>query len=140
MEKNQANQAKEQQSDVANKPASTKPRQPRQNKSNNRKAQQNKQQANQNKTDDKATNTNSGEKKNYSKKRKPNNRAKTQTNKTNSAWINELKKAHTINEKSNYKLINVNEICDLILFLFSKKSNLLNGQTLRIDGNVLKSI
>lgn len=47
---------------------------------------------------------------------------------------------HTINEKSNYKLINVNEICDLILFLFSKKSNLLNGQTLRIDGNVLKSI
>lgn len=102
------NQAKDQQNDVAKKPASTKPRQPRQNRANNRKPQQNKQQTTQNKTEDKAnnTNTNSGEKKNYTKKRKPNNRAKTQSNKTNSAWINDLKKAHTINERSHKDRLN----------------------------------
>jgi ribonuclease J len=47
-----------------------------------------------------------GEKKSYNKKRKPNNRAKTHNNRNNSAWINELKKAHIINEKSHKDRLN----------------------------------
>ena len=40
------------------------------------------------------------------KKRRPNNRARTHSSKTNNEWINELKKAHTINERSHKERLN----------------------------------
>lgn len=45
-----------------------------------------------------------------------------------------------INNLSNYKIIKSKDIVEIILFLFSKKSILLNGQTINIDGNVLKRL
>ncbi|WP_072679480.1 ribonuclease J [Arcobacter sp. LA11] len=48
-----------------------------------------------------------GEKKPYNKKRKPNNsRARAHNSKTNSTWINDLKKAHIVNEKSHKDRLN----------------------------------
>ena len=47
-----------------------------------------------------------GEKKPYHKKRKPNNRARAHNSKTNSTWINDLKKAHIVNEKSHKERLN----------------------------------
>ena len=59
-------------------------------------------------------------------------------NKKNLTLNNDLVKK--INKYSNYKLISSNEISEIIKFLFSNKSNLLNGQTITIDGNVLKRL
>ncbi len=59
------------------------------------------------KTNEKQQNSNGAEKKSYDKNRKTNgNRAKTHSNKTNSAWISDLKKAHIINEKSHKERLN----------------------------------
>ncbi len=49
----------------------------------------------------------SNEKKPYNKKRNPNNsRAKTHNSRTNSTWINELRKAHVVNEKIHKERLN----------------------------------
>ncbi|MCP4971419.1 MAG: ribonuclease J [Arcobacter sp.] len=46
------------------------------------------------------------DKKNYNKKRRNNNRAKAHNSKTNNTWINDLKKAHIVNEKSHKNRLN----------------------------------
>ncbi len=48
----------------------------------------------------------SSEKKVYNKRRKPNNRAKTNTNTATKNWLTDLKKAHIINEKSHKNRLN----------------------------------
>ncbi len=91
------NQAKDQ-NDIAKKSSS---RQTTSRQTNN---ENQKTRTNINKPTEKTSSNN--EKKSYDKKRKPNSRARTQSSKSNAAWINDLKKAHTINERAHKDRLN----------------------------------
>ncbi len=94
MENNKANN----QNDIANAPQKEAKKQ----SSGNKKTTQNNKPSQNNKE-------NSDKKQNNNRRRKPNNngnRAKTHASKTNSAWISELKKAHSVNERVHKERLN----------------------------------
>ncbi len=109
MEKNEAKN----QEDIAKKTVSSSEEKPKQ-QNNRRRPRNNNQgnkQANQNNTTTNDSSENNGERKNTNNQQKRrrtsnSNRAKTHASKTNSAWINDLKKAHIINEKSHKDRLN----------------------------------